>query len=381
MPKQAWRAQAGGDDLPPVDSYGEADWPAASVEARSASGTMGQAEDAEESRLRSAEIYDPETDRKRPQADILIDIGPEPQPEEWPEPMDPCAYHGIAGEIVEALDPHTESDPAGLLVQILTSFGLLVGRTAYYQVEGDRHYPNLFVLLNGGTSKGRKGTSWGRVRSIFERVAGWPRVTSGLSSGEGLKWQVRDPRYEMVKDKKSGETRNELVDAGVDDKRLLVIEPEFGSVVRVVARKGNTLSAAVRSAWDTGDLATLTKNDSLTATGAHVAIIGHVTVEELRAELTQTDIANGFINRFLFLCVRRSKCLPRGGGDLPESTQQGFVARLDRAARLARDFGSVGMTAAGWSMWDRVYPELSEGSPGLFGAATARAEAQVLTGL
>ncbi|MGH7315689.1 MAG: DUF3987 domain-containing protein, partial [Candidatus Rokuibacteriota bacterium] len=131
-------------------------------------------------------------------------------------------------------------------------------------------------------------------------------------------------------------------------------------------------------AWDTGDLATLTKNDPLTATGAHIAIIGHVTVEELRAELTQTDIANGFINRFLFLCVRRSKCLPRGGGDLPERTQQGFVARLGRAVQFAQNVRSVGMTPAGWSMWDRVYPELSEGSLGLFGAATARAEAQTV---
>jgi hypothetical protein len=36
------------------------------------------------------------------------------------------------------------------------------------------------------------------------------------------------------------------------------------------------------------------------------------------------------------------------------------------------------MTDAGWGIWDRVYPDLSEGSPGLFGAATARGEAQVV---
>jgi hypothetical protein len=249
---------------------------------------------------------------------------------EWPNAMDPSAYYGIAGEIVKAVEPHTESDPVGLLVQILTSFGLLIGRTAYYQVEGDRHYPNLFVLLNGGTSKGRKGTSWGRVRSIFERVPGWPRVVSGLSSGEGLKWQVRDPVYKLEKGVEV------LVDKGMLDKRLLVIEPEFGSVTRVVARQGNTLSATVRSAWDNGTLATLTKHDPITATDAHIAIIGHVTVDELRAELTQLDTANGFANRFLFLCVRRSKCLSRGGMALSESVVQEFVSRLDRALRRTR---------------------------------------------
>ena len=141
--------------------------------------------------------------------------------EEWPGSMDPFAYYGIAGEMVKAIDPHTEADSAALLAQILVAFGMLVGRSPYVQVEGDRHYPNLFELLIGKTAKGRKGTSWGRVRSIFEQIHSWPRVVSGLSSGEGLKWQVRDPRTEMVKDKKSGVTREEVVDEGVTDKRLL----------------------------------------------------------------------------------------------------------------------------------------------------------------
>ena len=294
---------------------------------------------------------------------------------EWPSPADSCAYHGLAGEMVKAIEPHTESDPVALLVQTLAASGVLVGRTAYYPVEGDRHYANLFALLVGGTSKGRKGTSWGRVHSIFGRVPRWPRLVSGLSSGEGLKWQVRDKSIKLVK--KRGEDED-VVDEGVADKRLLVIEPEFGSVLQVVARKGNTLSATVRSAWDTGYLGALTKNDPITATDTHILIVGHITVDELRAELTRTDTANGFANRFLFLCVKRSKCLPRGGRDLPQSVLQDFVARLDRAACLAQKVGAVGMTGAAWEIWDRVYPDLSEGAPGLFGAATARAEAQVV---
>jgi hypothetical protein len=30
---------------------------------------------------------------------------------EWPAPLTPEAYYGLAGEIVAALEPHTESDP------------------------------------------------------------------------------------------------------------------------------------------------------------------------------------------------------------------------------------------------------------------------------
>ena len=348
-PRDVWRGQAGSapyDDLPPVEAYDE---------------------DTRRPRVggnSKAEHWDKSGNGKG--------AGPAgPTEPEWPAPMGSCAYYGLVGEMVKAVEPHSESDPAALLVQILAAFGVLVGRIAYYPVEGDRHYSNLDLLLVGGTSKGRKGTSWGRVHSIFGRAPRWPRVVSGLSSGEGLKWLVRDPGTKTVKGV-------EVTDEGVHDKRLLVIEPEFGSVLRVVARKGNTLSATVRSAWDTGYLSALTKHDRLTATDTHISIIGHITVDELRAELTQTDTANGFANRFLFLCVKRSRCLPRGGRDLPEGAVQDFVSRLDRAACLAQKVGAVDMTEAGWEIWDRVYPDLSEGAPGLFGAATARAEAQVV---
>ena len=60
-------------------------------------------------------------------------------------------------------------------------------------------------------------------------------------------------------------------------------------------------------------LQTLTKNSPAKATGAHISIIGHITRDELRRLLNQTEAANGFANRFWWLAVRRSKCLPEGG--------------------------------------------------------------------
>ena len=296
---------------------------------------------------------------------------PAPKP---PVAMGAHAYYGIAGDIVKTIEPHTEADPAAILVQTLVAFGVLAGRNAYYQVEGDRHYPNLFALIIGATSKTRKGTSWGRVRSIFEEISKWPKdnVVSGSSTGEGLKYHVRDPVYKLNKD---GE--EVLKDAGVEDKRLLVIEEEFVQVLRAVARPGNTLSPAVRTAWNTGNMGILTKGDSLRVTGAHISIIGHITVEELRAELTQTQTANGFANRFLFVCANRSKFLPRGGEGLSEKVMLDFAYRLALAAEATTFIKKVTMTNGAWEVWDSVYHKLSEGAPGLFGAATGRAEAQV----
>src|SRR4051812_13217431 len=98
-------------------------------------------------------------------------------------------------------------------------------------------------------SKGRKGTAWGRVRQLFENAdPDWARsrVVGGLSSGEGLIWQVRDPIERAERDKRSGTVETVVVDQGVADKRLFVVEPELASVLRVMAREGNTLSAILR---------------------------------------------------------------------------------------------------------------------------------------
>ncbi len=205
----------------------------------------------------------------------------------WPEPLSEDAYHGLAGKIVRLIEPHSEADPAAILVQLLTAFGSIIGRGPHWMVEGDLHTTNLFTVMVGDTSKGRKGTSWGRVRQLFALLDdGWVDqcIQSGLSSGEGLIWAVRDPVDKQGKQGKGDNFGFEGVmeDAGIDDKRLLVIEPEFASTLRVLSREGNTLSPVIRQAWDQGNLRSMTKNSPACATGALISIIGHVTADELR---------------------------------------------------------------------------------------------------
>ena len=88
-------------------------------------------------------------------------------------------------------------------------------------------------------------------------------------------------------------------------------------------------------------------------------------------------MANGFANRFLFCCVRRSKSLPHGGA-LPEAELAGLARRLKTAVEFARQIGRVEMTAEAAEAWSVAYPELSAERPGLVGAIIARAEAQVI---
>ena len=162
------------------------------------------------------------------------------QPPPWPEPIDEAAFHGLAGDIVRTIEPHSETDPVAILVQVLAAFGNAIGRSAYFAVESDRHYLKVFLVLVGPTSKGRKGTSWGHVRRLFGTAdEAWAKdhISQGLSSGEGLIWAVRDEirKKEPVKEKgKVIEYHEVISDEGVLDKRLLIVEPEFASTLRVL---------------------------------------------------------------------------------------------------------------------------------------------------
>lgn len=293
----------------------------------------------------------------------------------WPV-LDQAAYHGLAGDVVKTLNPHTEADPVGILIQFLTTFGNIIGNSPYYQVESNRHHANLFSVHVGASAKGRKGTAGGRVKAVTklaDEIWSNERIASGLSSGEGLIYAVRDEVHKWDANAKE----YAIVDPGVADKRLLVTEPEFAGALSAMERHGNTLSPVIRNAWDGETLQTMTRASPLKATGAHISIIAHITEAEARARLTRTEMANGFANRFLFCCVKRSKLLPHGG-DLTEAELSNLCQRVKGAVEFARQVGRVKMTKKAAEAWTAAYPELSAERQGLLGAVIARSEAQVI---
>jgi Protein of unknown function (DUF3987) len=193
------------------------------------------------------------------------------------------------------------------------------------------------------------------------------------TSLQGLIDHVRD----AVKKWNAKEKCEEIVDPGVQDKRLLVTEPEFAGALAVMERHGNTLSSVIRNAWDGRRLQTLTKSSPLKATGAHISLTAHITKDEIRTRLTRTDMANGFANRFLFCLVKRSKLLPHGG-HFPQDQLEKLSKRVEEAVKFAQKVGRVTMTDKAAKGWAESYGELSAEQPGLLGAVTARAEAQVI---
>lgn len=321
----------------------------------------------------------PEPPASAPEPTLHADVKT-PESPEWPTPPDAAAYHGLAGDIVKVIEPASEADPVAILVQTLVCFGNRIGRNAYWQVEATRHYGNEFAVIMGQTAKGRKGTSWDQAIRLFRTAddapddplnlrRSWGRecIASGLSSGEGVIHQVRDPV------EKDGET----TDQGVEDKRLLVVETEFANVLKQCDRQGNILSTVIRQSWDTGTLRTLTKHSPTRATGAHVSIIGHVTTEELTRYLSATESANGFANRFGWFLARRSKLLPEGGQPDPQAMEE-VSDRLREAIRFAEGVELINRDAEAREIWYDVYGPLSDGRPGLAGALLGRAEAHVM---
>ena len=189
-------------------------------------------------------------------------------------------------------------------------------------------------------------------------ATGWEAgcVSYGLSSGEGLIDRVKDPDP----DESEG-----LVLVMPEVKRLLCIEEEFSKPITAMRREGNTLSAILRAAWDSKPLEVLTRGKSrLLASNAHVSIAAHITPEELDKLLGKSvEVANGFANRFLWVCVKRSRLLPHGGN---VQVLDGFVEPLRKALTHAQGLGQVRRSPETDTLWEAVYPGLAEARRGAF---------------
>ena len=137
-----------------------------------------------------------------------------------------------------------------------------------------------------------------------------------------------------------------------------------------------------------GNLNSLVKNSPAKATGAHISIIANITKDELLRGMLAEEMDNGFANRFLWVCSKRSKSLPEGGR-MSEVAQSSELQKLredfNRAHGKCQQLGAVHRDSEASDLWgyddspDRgVYRELTRERGGMLGACTARAAANVL---
>jgi hypothetical protein len=278
--------------------------------------------------------------------------------EPWPK-LDDAARIGLVAEFLDVVELESESDPAGMLVDFLATFGNVVGVTPKMHVQADVHRPVVNVVAVGRTSRGRKGTGRAFVRRVFAAAdSQWHErcVVSGYASGEGI---IAD-----------------LADDNADDPRRLVEEVEFSRVLRVAGREGSILSETLRRLWDGLPVSNRKSLERITVERHHFSIVGNITQEELDDALSRTEAVNGFANRFLWPLTERARKLPHGG-NLGDDDFRRLGARVKGAIAAARKVGTMRRSPDADRVWEEWYMTVPD-RPGLWGAATARAEAQVL---
>jgi hypothetical protein len=294
------------------------------------------------------------------------DSSPAPSPGPSPNPhLAEVALHGLAGQAVRTLAPHTEAHPAAILLQLLAVFGNLLGPGPHCMVDATRHRLNLYLVLVGDSSKARKGTSWSQVARLLAEVdQPWltARVTTARLTATGLIQALHSNGQHAP-----------------TDCRLLALSEEFAAVLHTLKRGNGSVSSLLRTAWDTGHLPAPGLHHDPEAAAAHLTLIAHITQRELAHSLPRTEAHNGFANRCLWAWVHRSNCLPEGGTLTPAD-----LLPIARELRAALDWAAASpeilfrRDAAARDLWHHRYPALSQLEPGLRGAATSRAEAQVL---
>ncbi|MET1011991.1 MAG: hypothetical protein ABWY83_06395 [Actinomycetota bacterium] len=289
----------------------------------------------------------------------------------WPVlPEEEAAFSGLTGEFVRSFVLSSEADPFALAGTFLTLAGNRFGPRAHAKVGAGAHPGRLFFVAVGETSVARKGVSFAETSSVYEAaLPGWYEgyVFKGFGSGEALIARVAERMN-------TGQGNVEAI----HDPRVVVHESEFSSLLRVASRDGSILSGIVRDAWDGISLQNNVKRERIVAPPGHmVSLVAHVTADELRREMTRTDIANGFANRFLFAKVRRTRRIAH-----PETVDPTEVAaKLKEVIARAAGVGEMRFTQVGADTWTLAYEALedaADSSAGLVAPLLARGSAQTL---
>lgn len=282
-----------------------------------------------------------------------------------PRPDPECLY-GLVGEVARAGSETTEANAYAIAAHFIAFMGCAVGRGCYMPIGNTWHHPRMFMLHVGRSGRGRKGDAVSLVARIERSLMALspeaaPQVhRGGLSSREGLVFLIHDGF-------KEGNTQIDPV----LDKRLMVVESEFANVLHQGKREGNTLSAALRDAWDGVSMKPATKSARLWATEPHISMSAAVTPSEFLSMMAARELTNGFANRFLMFWAERTKMLA-----FPSATRQedvdALAARVLEVLRFCKaerwtdkDHTRVELSAAARTRYEVLYySELNDNSAG-----------------
>lgn len=296
-----------------------------------------------------------------------------------------AAFAGLTGDVVNAISPTSEADPAALLLHFLTMLGNAIGDGLYVNIDGARHTTRLHTIIVGDAALGRKGTAGGQIKALMrEALPKWYKNTllSGVRSAESIV---------SVVDDEQGQTND-----------LMLYYPEFGDLLVAMNNKKD-IANVLKMAYDGDDLEVRTKNKNgwRTATHANISMIGHVTPGILTKYLSDMDIESGFANRLLYGLVQRSGSKP-WPKPLDEAITEGLADRIDDIVRWGWSFAleatdpisthlykyfnarkfrpkrEIHLSDGARSYYEDMYDRLTIRRPGTVGALSTRAPSNVI---
>jgi putative DNA primase/helicase len=251
-----------------------------------------------------------------------------------PPRMDPAMLYGLIGDIARAGSEGREVNAVAVAAATISWLSARVGPYHYLPI-GDKKHPVLLNTLHVGRSAiAGKGESLALLSRIEHHLRGGSLYNdspllglsdSGLSTSEGLALLVHDG-YRDGKEEVPP----------IEDKRLHMVEEEFGGVLERMKREGNALSSSLRELYDGGSIRPRVKSSRLFATHPHFSMHACITPFELREKLDGNSINNGLANRFLIVWAERTCLVP-----IPPETDGALVrdlaGRLEKAITFAKN--------------------------------------------
>lgn len=290
-----------------------------------------------------------------------------PEEDDDPDPHrnaprpDPACLYGLVGEVARtAHAANREVNPYAAALGFMVALSTGVGRGCYLRLGDDWHHPRLFALHVGRSGRGRKGTAFKLTERLLNRLEDrHPDVTfqhhsGGLSSREGLVMMIHDGYT-----KGTGKNAEEV--PAVQDKRLFILESEFVNVLHQAGREGNTLSAALRDAWDGKGIKPAIKNNAVGVRRPHINLFGHITPSELKDCMKTRELSNGFANRFLTIWAEQPdrQAYPSG---TPDEVIDRLTDRMAQVLRFAgadrfveHDSNPIRLSPAALPLYQRLY--------------------------
>ncbi|WP_214103868.1 hypothetical protein [Acrocarpospora catenulata] len=110
--------------------------------------------------------------------------------------ISPEAFHGLFGEITNALDPYTEGAKVGVMMSLMSAYSAYIGHGPTVETGKGSSPLALWSVLVGVSGKGRKGTATGMAMRVVEAAfASFAEnsVVDGLpATGLGLITELAD---------------------------------------------------------------------------------------------------------------------------------------------------------------------------------------------